>query len=113
MEWAGLFNLFQSWGPSAISSVLVFVVIFLIRKVDKNSIKDELRANNLRDEITKTLNDFGTRLSRVEMDYVTKEEYWRDLSGWRSEINRVSDKIDIKFDSLVQNIISVLNQGGK
>lgn len=113
MEWAALFKIFQSWGPSAISSVLVFVVIHLIKKVDDDSKKDEQRAAKLREDINKTLSGFNERLTTVEKDYVKNDFFFRELSGWKSEINRLSDKIDNKFESLVQNIINVINQRRK
>jgi len=113
MEWAALFKLFQSWGPSAISSVLVFVVVYLIKKIDANSKKDEERGAKLREEINKTLNSFGERLSNVEHNYVKNDFFFRELSGWKSEINRLADKVDSKFESLAQNIIQVINKGNK
>jgi len=113
MEWAALFKIFQSWGPSAISSVLVIVVIYLIRKIDINSKVEEQRAEKLRTDINKTLNSFGERLSQVEHGYVKREDFYRDLSGWKSEINRLSDLIIQQFMNFSQNIIQLLSQGNK
>jgi hypothetical protein len=111
MEWAALFKIFQSWGPSAISSVLVIVVLFLIKKVDADSKKDELRAEKLREDINKKLNGFGERLSAVEKDYVKNDFFFRELSGWKSEINRLSDQITNQFMVFTQNIIQLFNRG--
>jgi predicted nucleic acid-binding Zn-ribbon protein len=113
MEWAALFNVVKSWSPSALTAFLAVVVLSLIKKIDANSKKDEERAKDLRDDINKTLNDFGTRLSTVEKEYVKMDFFLREFSGWKSEINRLSDKIDTKFESLVQHIIQILNQGKK
>jgi hypothetical protein len=114
MELAGLLQLFQSWGPSAISSALVFVVLYLIKKVDTNSKKIETnameaasRAEVLRDDINKTLNSFGERLSIVEKDYVKNDFFFRELSGWKSEINRLSDQISSQFMAFTQSIIQL------
>ncbi|MCL2762205.1 MAG: hypothetical protein FWD36_03225 [Treponema sp.] len=111
MEWAALFNLLQSWGPTAISSVLVIVVLYLIRKIDSNSKENEQHAAALRADINKTLNSFGERLSNVEHNYVKNDFFFRELSGWKSEINRLADKVDSKFEILAQNIIQVINRG--
>ena len=113
MEWEALFKLFQSWGPSAISSVLVIVVIYLIRKIDASSKKDEERAEKLRASINNTLDGFGLRLSAVERDYMKNDFFFREMSGWRSEINRLSDQINSQFTVLIQNVIQLFNQGRK
>ena len=108
MEWAGFFHLIQSWGPSAISSALVFVVIYLIKKVDTNSKEDAKRSQELRDYINNSLNRFGERLSIVEKDYVKNEFFYQNLSGWRSEINRLSDQINTQFSNIFQSIVQLL-----
>jgi len=113
MEWSALFKIFQSWGPSAISSVLVVVVIYLIKKIDADSKKDEQRAGELHKYINDALNNFGTRLSTIEKDYVKNDLFFRELSGWKSEINRLSDQITNHFMAFFQNIIQLLNQGKK
>ena len=113
MEWAGLFKLIQSWGPSAISSVLVFVTLYLIKKTDLHSKEDENRAKELRDYINKTLNNFGERLSAVEKDFVRNDFFFRELSGWKSEINRLSDQLTNQFMVFTQNIIQLFKQEGK
>ena len=113
MEWGALFKVFQSWGPSAISSALVIVVIYLIRKIDADSKKDEQRAGELHKYINDALNNFGARLTAIEKDYVRNDFFFRELSGWKSEINRLSDQITNQFVVLIQNIIQMLNQGKK
>jgi len=111
MEWAAFFKLIQSWGPSAISSALVFVVVYLIRKIDADSKKDESRAAELREYINKALNNFGERLSAVEKEYVKNDFFFRELSGWKSEINRLSDQITNLFMAFTQNILQFFNRG--
>ena len=105
--------LLQQWGPTLVSTVLIFVTVHLIKKIDVNSKKDEERGAKLREEINKTLNSFGERLSNVEHNYVKNDFFFRELSGWKSEINRLADKVDSKFEILAQNIIQVINQGNK
>jgi len=115
---AGFIHLLQSWGPTAASSLLIFIVSFLIKKINSNYDKDEERAANLRKDIQKihddvnlTLNSFGERLTKVENDYVKNEFFFREMQGWRSEINRVSDQITNCFTVLTQNIFQLLNRG--
>ena len=113
MEWAALFKLVQSWGPTAISGLLVTVTLYLIRKIDGDSKKDERRAEDLRKYINEALNNFGTRLSTIEKDYVKNDFFFRELSGWKSEINRLSDQIANQFTVFTQNLIQLFNQGRK
>ena len=117
---SGFISLLQSWGPTAASSVVIFIVSFLIKKISADAAKDEARIKSLREDITKmrcdvnnTLNSFGERLSLVEKDYVDKEFFFRELQRWRSEINRVSDQISNCFSSLTQNIFQLLSGGKK
>ncbi|MCL2210191.1 MAG: hypothetical protein FWC19_06495 [Treponema sp.] len=117
---SGFINLLQSWGPTAASSLLIFIVSFLIRKINAISDKDEARTAKLHNDIQKihadvnhTLNSFGERLTRVENDSVKSEFFYREMQGWRSEINRVSDQITNCFTTLTQNIFQLLNRGEK
>jgi hypothetical protein len=113
MEWVALFKIIQSWGPTAISSVLIYVVIFLIRKIDAHYEKNKKSAADMREYINKSLNNFGERLSTVEKDYVKNDFFFRELSGWKSEINRLSDQITNQFMVFTQNIIQLFSQGKK
>ena len=115
---AGFISLLQSWGPTAASSALIFVVSFLIKKIGLDAEKNEARMAALRNDIVKihddvnnTLNSFGERISAIEKDYVKNDFFFREMSGWRSEINRVSDQITNCFTTLTQNIFQLLNRG--
>jgi len=111
MEWTALFSVIQSWGPTAISSTLVIVVVYLIKKIDANSERDARHAQELRDYINNALNNFGTRLSTIERDYTKNDFFYRELSGWKTEINRLSDQMTANFTVLIQHIIEVLTKG--
>ena len=110
---AALLDLFQSWGPSAISSFLVVVVLYLIKKIDRNSAADEQRSQELRQYINQTLNSFGDRLSVIEKEYVKNEFFYREFSGWRNEIKWLSDKIDGNYKDFYKNVIQLLSKDGK
>jgi hypothetical protein len=104
MDFAALFAIFKSWGPSAISSVLVVVVLYLIKKVDKNGEDDKKRAKDFQDSLenklgelkedtAKVLDEHGRRLSCIELEYVRRETFYRELGGWKDDINRLSGQI--------------------
>jgi len=108
-----ILNEILKWSPSAVTFALVIAVIFLIKKVNSNAKEEEERATQLRKEINTTLNSFGERLSNVEQNYVKNELFFRENSGWRSEINRLSDLIVSQFMSFSKDIILLLSKGTK
>ncbi|MDR0760350.1 MAG: hypothetical protein LBF74_09625 [Treponema sp.] len=122
MDFAALFRIFQSWGPSAVSSVLVVVVLYLIKKVDENSREDarrakafqeqlEVKVSGLYDTIHKGLEAHGKRLSYIEMEYTKNSVFYEQLSGWRAEINRLADKSDDHHAQVIQYVLDLSNRG--
>jgi hypothetical protein len=122
MDFAALFHIVQSWGPSAISSCLVVVVLYLIKRVDENGKEDAKRArafqeqleakvSELYDTIHKGLEAHSKRLSYIEMEYTKNSVFFEQLSGWRTEINRLADKSDSHHSQTVQYILDLLNRG--
>lgn len=135
MEWTALFKLFQSWGPSAISSVLVIVVLYLIKKVDEigksNADRTEElqkdfdnRIDGVREQFSvrfqehkmdmeRVYSEHSRRLSYIEQEYTKNDMFLRELSGWKGEINRLSDQISTQFMSFTSSIIQILTGGKK
>jgi hypothetical protein len=122
VDFAALFHIIQSWGPSAISSCLVVVVLYLIKRVDKNGEEDARRAKGfqnqleakvgeLRADMNRMLDDYGKRLSYIEMEYTKNSVFYEQLSGWRTEVNRLADKSDGHHAQIVQYILDLLNRG--
>jgi uncharacterized protein YoxC len=100
MDWLALFKIFQAYGPTAISSVLVVVVLSLIKQVHKNGEDDKERAKNyqalldsslkeLRGDTFKVLEEHGRKISYIELEYVRRESFYRELGGWKDDINRL------------------------
>jgi hypothetical protein len=50
--------------------------------------------------------DLNQRVGCVERDYVSREEHYRDLSGWREEIRQLGERIN----SFVITIMSLLGK---
>jgi hypothetical protein len=124
VDFAALFHIVQSWGPSAISSVLVVVVLYLIKQVNRNSEEDARRAKGFQDQleakvgelradVNRVLDDHAKQLSYIKTEYTRSDVFYRELSGWRSEINRLSDQIGSQFIAFTQSIMQVLNRGEK
>jgi hypothetical protein len=124
MDFAALFKIFQSWGPSAISSVLVIVVLYLIKRVDKNGEEDakrqkgltdliDERVRELRDNMAKTLDEHGRKISFMEMEYVRRDTFYRELGGWKDDINRLSGQITTQFMEFMKNIVELWKGKGE
>jgi hypothetical protein len=122
VDFAALFRIVQSWGPSAISSCLVVVVLYLIRRVDENGKEDarrtktfqdqlETKVGELRADMGKILDDYGKRLLYVEKEYTRNEVFFQNLSGWRAEIGRLSDQISSQFMAFTQSVIQIVTRG--
>jgi len=118
MDIAALFKLVHSWGPSAVTSLLVFFVIHLSKKLDKNSEDDKKRADDLqnyldgklkglREDTTKVLDEHGRRLSYIEMEYIKRETFYRELGGWKDDINRLSGQISSQFTEFMKSIVEL------
>jgi hypothetical protein len=45
-------------------------------------------------EHEEAISDLTLRMSCVEREFVTREEHYRDLSGWREEIRQLGERIN-------------------
>jgi len=91
----------------------VFFIIHLSKKLDKNGEEDKKRAESLRsylenklkelrEDTAKALEEHGRRLSYMELEYVRRETFYRELGGWRDDINRILDQISELRKSAVE-----------
>ena len=100
-----------SWSPTAISTLILIALVLLIRKMIKNEKAQIEQTNNLHvcikkdladitaatskalDEIksstAKTLEELNRRVSYIEVEYVRRDSFYRELGGWKDDINRV------------------------
>jgi len=118
MDLEALFKIVHSWGPSAVTSLLVFFVVHLSKKLDKNNDDDQQRAKNLQDYLdgklkelregtAKALDEHGRRLSYIEMEYIKRETFYRELGGWKDDINRLSGQISSQFTEFMKSIVEL------
>ena len=118
MDWAALFKIFQSWGPSAISSVLVVVVAYLIKQVNKAGEDNTKRAKGfqeqmdsrfkeMRENTARVRDEHGSRISNIELEYVRRDTFYRELGGWKDDINRLSDGIAARFAEFNKSLIEL------
>jgi len=103
-----------SWCPTAISAVLLFVVLYLIKKINGNEKAHAEHAKNLQNIIeaklaslktdtAKILDEHARRISNLELEYVRRDTFYRELGGWKDDINRLSGQ----FMEFTKNIIEL------
>jgi hypothetical protein len=108
----------SSYGTGPVLLVVAALLGWILRKLDENNRKDEertasdeARAEKLKAAITSQMNAMedrfeerfasadkriealANRVSYVERDYLPRDEHYKEFSGWRAEINRLSDLI--------------------
>jgi len=44
--------------------------------------------------LEKKIEKLEEQIQNITEEFVSKEEHYRDVSGWRGEINKLEDKID-------------------
>jgi hypothetical protein len=118
MEWATLFKIFQSWGPPAISSALAVIVLYLIKQFNENAKADVERSKKLDESLGAKMNGMRAsfegalekqekRISGLELETVKRETFYRDLSGWKDDINRLSSQITTQFMEFNKSVIDL------
>lgn len=108
----------SSYGTGPVLLVVAALLGWILKKLDENNRKDEerttsdeARAEKLKAAITAQMNAMedrfeerfasadkriealANRVSSVERDYLPRDEHYKEFSGWRAEINRLSDLI--------------------
>lgn len=78
MEISLLQNIFNG-GPLAVTLFLLYMIY---------TVKTELKG------INNHLSSIDEKLNELSIDKVSKEDHYRDTSGWRTELNRLEDKLD-------------------
>jgi uncharacterized coiled-coil protein SlyX len=74
-------------------------MVFLIRRQEEKI--DSL--SKLLKERDSEIHDKITELENQIKDLITKEEYYRNISGWRGELQ----KLDAKLDRFIEKFIDV------
>lgn len=67
------------------------ILIFNNRKIERQLEKFEHK-----------IEKFEERLEQMSVDFVSKEQHYQDVSGWRGEIRKVEDRIERLADKLIE-----------
>jgi predicted transcriptional regulator len=74
-----------------ISTIITIVAIFFLIRRQEEKIDGLTKALKERDA------KFDNKITEIEnqmKDFITKEEHYRDVSGWRGELQKLENKLD-------------------
>ena len=115
----------KDWGPTAITTIIAFIISYLFRQQTKNAAEDAKRSNEfkkslssglsrLEENFNKTIADLKKEvdthrkeIGALKMDKLEKDDFYKDMGGWRSELNRLQDLIISQNNTTVQKIIEL------
>ena len=76
--------------------ICVLTVFFVVRELKKEnastrkSISDLMERSDAKDRgISADVDDVRSQLASMQREFITKEEHYRDLEGWKSEISEL------------------------
>jgi len=110
MDIVALFGLLQSWGPSAVSAALVIAVLYLVKQVHKANEDSTKRAKDFQAQLDSRLDEHSRRISNIELEYVRRETFYRELGGWKDDIKQLSAETSAQFMEIRKNIFDFLNR---
>jgi DNA-binding transcriptional MerR regulator len=76
--------------PETSAIIILIIMIFLIRR-------QEDKIDNLANIIKEREERMENKIKDIEKeikDFITKEEHYRDVSGWRGELQKLENKLD-------------------
>lgn len=101
-----LIELVSQGGWIALGALIIYMFINLEKKVDKLSVaittlndsmqlkKDKSECVICRSESKNELKDIRDKVEDLQAETITREEHYRDISGWRMEFSKLTEKID-------------------
>lgn len=125
----------KAWAPTVVSVLLIPIILWIISQVEKNeresfsrdatqkkdfsealaaalkAMTDQFDKN--RQDTYQRIEDQVRRICILEQEAVRKEEFYQATSGWRTEINRLSDQISATMNSTMDKIIALWREKGK
>ena len=118
MEWELLLTKVELWGSPAAMILLIVSVLSLHRRFKKHEDEDTKKEEQLKNfistklkeenaEITKKYTELKERISYLEMEGVRNDTFYREMSGWKTEINRLNDNVTKMFSESMNKIIEV------
>ncbi|MFC2599672.1 hypothetical protein [Treponema lecithinolyticum] len=115
----------KDWGPTAITTIIAVIISYIFRQQSKNTEEDIKRAKEfkeslssglgrLEENLNKTITDLKKEvdthrkeIEMLKMDKLEKDDFYKDMGGWRTELNRLQDLIITQNNATAQKIIEL------
>lgn len=115
----------KDWGPTAITTIIAVIISYIFRQQSKNTEEDIKRAKEFKDSLSsglgrleenlnKTITDLKKEvdthrkeIEMLKMDKLEKDDFYKDMGGWRTELNRLQDLIITQNNATAQKIIEL------
>jgi len=55
-------------------------------------------------KLDKRIERLEGKLEAIREEFISREEHYRDISGWRGEVNR----LDLKIDRLIEKVLEAI-----
>lgn len=114
MEWMAIFGFASQYGVPALLVAVLIVLVVLVGKIEANTKADQARGDGLRKEIAdaeartkKNLEEHEARIRTMELEYLTKAEFYREVGGWRTDMDHLSQKMDKQANDVRDLIINL------
>ena len=94
--------------------VLICVILwFFLREIKKevsgiktsvtSSIQDlEQRSDEQDEKILKELSRLDNEVRYIQKEYLRKEDHYKDMGGWRTDVNRLENRMDSFFKRMLE-----------
>lgn len=86
-------SLANSLGPVAVIILLLIIVIMLLQKYKEISENNALKLEKHIDEQKEVDKEQDEKINFLSQHYVTKEEMFQQVGGWRAELTAVNQNI--------------------
>ncbi|QEJ96699.1 hypothetical protein [Treponema phagedenis] len=121
----------KDWGPTAITTIIAFVISYLFKQQMKNAAEDAARSDEFKKNLANGLNrleeNFNKNVSELKhkiekqqneidtlkLEKLEREDFYKDMGGWRAEINRLQDLVINQNNSTLQKIIELWQSQNK
>ncbi|MBD5438469.1 MAG: hypothetical protein HDR37_07905 [Treponema sp.] len=109
-----LVGLIASIGIAPTIVICALIIFFVIREMKKEnsstrkSISELMERSDSKDRsISTDVEDVRKQLQSIQKEYVTKEQHYRDLEGWKSEIGELRSAVanlPLEIIKIIKNI---------
>lgn len=121
----------KDWGPTAVTTIIAFVISYLFKQQMKNAAEDAARSdefkknlanglNRLEENFNKNVSELKQKIEKqqneidtLKLEKLEREDFYKDMGGWRAEINRLQDLVINQNNSTLQKIIELWQSQNK